>query len=84
MPLIKYICSCKKTISKFFRGADNVPPIFLCVCGLEAKRQLGSPSASSIVTIDNGLMAKSLDVNLEIVENNEGNSTKDFSDWKDK
>lgn len=82
MPLIRYNCSCKKNISKFFRAVRDVPPVLLCECGLEAKRQFSSPNTANIVTIDNGVMAKALDINLEVIKSNEEDSTKDFSDYK--
>jgi hypothetical protein len=76
MPLISYLCSCKKGASKFFR--KEVPSSIPCECGLEMKRQLSSPSNTSVITIDNGVMAKAVEVNLETIKSNEENSTKDF------
>jgi hypothetical protein len=76
MPLISYLCSCKKGTSKFFR--KEAPSSIPCECGLEMKRQLSAPSNKSVLTIDNGVMAKSVEVNLDTIKSNEENSTKDF------
>jgi hypothetical protein len=58
--------------------AKDAPSGFSCECGLEMKKQLGSPSSTSVVSIDNGLMAKAVEVNLEVIKSNEENSTRDF------
>jgi hypothetical protein len=41
------------------------------------KRQLKGPSSTSIVTVDNGVQARAVEVNLEIVEDIKERSTKD-------
>ena len=80
MPLINYICECKNSEKKFFRRAKDAPAFFVCKkCGLNAKKSLSSPSSSSIVSIDNGVQAKSVEVNLEVVALNEERSTKDYT-----
>lgn len=80
MPLISYLCSCKKNKSKFFRSIKEAPSILVCECGLDMKKQLSAPNTSSVITIDNGLMAKSLDINLEVICSNEKDSLKNFSE----
>jgi hypothetical protein len=78
MPLLYYLCSCGKNVSKFYRIAKDAPIGLACVCGAEYKKQLSAPSSKSIITIDNGVQAKSVEVNLATIESNQENSTKDF------
>jgi len=80
MPLICYLCSCKKTVSKFYRVAKDALPGIICECGLEMKKQLSAPSNKSVLTIDNGVQAKAVEVNLATIESNLENSSKDFSE----
>ena len=54
------------------------PVEFACSCGGEYKKQLSAPSSKSVVTIDNGFQAKAVEVNLDTIQSNEENSTKDF------
>jgi len=79
MPLIYYACNCGKSVSKFFRTAKESPSAIACMCGLEYKKQLSVPSSASKIVIDNGFMAKSVEVDLSIIDSNEKNSTKDFT-----
>ncbi len=79
MPLIHYLCSCGKNISKFYRVAKDAPSCIISEDGVcEYKRQLSSPSSKSVIQIDNGVQAKSVEVNLDTIESNQINSTKDF------
>lgn len=78
MPLLYYACSCGKNKSKFYRLAKDAPAGFICECGKEYKKQLSAPSSKSVITIDNGVQAKSVEVNLDTIKSNEENSTKDF------
>jgi hypothetical protein len=78
MPLIHYLCSCGLQVSKFYRNAKEAPVGLTCVCGNEYKKQLSAPSSKSVLTIDNGVQAKSVEVDLAVVESNIINSTKDF------
>lgn len=78
MPLISYLCKCGKTQSKFFRMSKDALISLPCGCGGEFKKQLSAPSNASKIVVDNGVMAKSVEVDLEIIKSNEENSTKDF------
>lgn len=78
MPLLYYLCSCGLHVSKFYRIAKEAPIGLTCVCGGEYKKQLSAPSSKSVITIDNGVQAKSVEVNLETIASNEENSTRDF------
>ena len=79
MPLISYLCQCGKKQSKFYRMSKDATSYRPCECGLDAKRQLSSPSNASIITVDNGVQSKAVEVNLEVIKSIEQNSTKDFS-----
>lgn len=58
--------------------AKDAPSCLICECGNEYKKQLSAPSSKSVITIDNGVQAKSVEVNLDTIKSNEENSTKDF------
>ena len=78
MPLLHYVCDCGNQTSKFYRQVKMAPVEFACSCGKEYKKQLSAPSSKSVIQIDNGIQAKSVEVNLETIESNIQNSTKDF------
>ena len=79
MPLIRYLCSCSKNVSKFFRVIKDVPSQIPCECGLEMKKQLSAPGNASKIVVDNGVQAKSVEVDLNVIQSNLENSTKDFT-----
>jgi hypothetical protein len=78
MPLIYYACKCGNSRSKFYRLGKDALSVIDCECGDKLKKQLSAPSNASKVTIDNGHMAKQVEVDLEMVKSIEENSTKDF------
>jgi hypothetical protein len=79
MPIIHYLCDCGNAMSKFFRQAKESPAFFLCTkCEKNAKKILKAPSSTSVVSIDNGIQARAVEVNLEVVEDIRARSTKDF------
>lgn len=81
MPLIHYLCGCGYSASKFFRQVAEAPAVFLCTkCGQNQKKQLSAPSSTSKIVVDNGVQARATEVNLEIVEDIQARSTKDFSE----
>lgn len=80
MPLIYYLCECGKSKSKFYRLAKDVPAGFSCDCGKNFKKQLSAPSNASKIVIDNGVQAKSVEVDLQVIASNQENSTRDFSE----
>ena len=65
-------------MSKFYRLAKSAPADLVCGCGNEYKKQLSAPSNSSKISIDNGIQAKAVEVDLNIIESNTQNSTRDF------
>lgn len=81
MPLIHYLCECSYSATKFFRQPKEAPATIPCQkCGKEQKKQLSAPNSKSVVVVDNGLQARSTEVNLELVKDIEERSTKDFKD----
>jgi putative FmdB family regulatory protein len=75
MPLIAYACSsCGHSSSKLIRSRDlaSLKDREACsLCGEETfTRQLGAPASASKITIDNGSMQKSVDINPHIIEDN--------------
>jgi hypothetical protein len=80
MPLICYLCECKKSVNKFFRQAKDAPAFFICPnCNKDTlKKQLRSPTSKSIIEVDNGVQAKRAEINMETIESIEERSTKDY------
>jgi hypothetical protein len=82
MPIIAYQCSCGLVTKKFYRVVKEIPSCLTCKCGKDTKRTLSAPSSASIVSIDNGVQARAVEVNLDIVEDVRNRSTKDFKEDK--
>ena len=80
MPLINYLCSCGELSKKYFKVAKDAPPIVGCKCGSKAKKAFGATSSSHKTVIDNGLMARRLEIDPNIMEINDERSAKDYSE----
>ena len=81
MPIISYSCNCGKVFNKYFKKVDEILPQIICTfCGKEAKKVFGKTSTSHKITIDNGLMARSIDVDPNIMDINEERSSRDYSE----
>lgn len=80
MPLLNYICSCGDIWKKYFQLAKDAPPTVTCICGKEAKKTFGDISSSHKTVIDNGLMARRLEIDPTIMEINDERSAKDYSE----
>ncbi len=81
MPLISYLCSCGEFTKKYVKAAKNVASFTICIkCGLEAQRTLGNATSSVKIVIDNGLMAKKIEISPDIMEINDERSRKDFTE----
>lgn len=81
MPLIHYLCGCKHSVSKYYRQANLAPAFFVCsACGKDAKKTLKAPSSASKIVIDNGLQARAVEVNPDIIEINEERANKNYSE----
>jgi DNA-directed RNA polymerase subunit RPC12/RpoP len=69
MPRILYICNkCSGINKKFYKSISEVQNKIECECGGELVRQLSSPSQRSKMIIDNGVQAKAVELDREIVE----------------
>lgn len=81
MPLISYPCSCGMKISKYFKSVTDAPNSIICdKCGLEVKKGFGSTSSSHKIVIDSGTMARSIEVDPNIIQINDERSQKDYSE----
>lgn len=80
MPLINYSCSCGVSFKKYLRNAADAAKTLPCKCGLEAKKAFGLTSSSHRITIDNGLMARRLEIDPEIMEINDERSKLDLTE----
>lgn len=80
MPLINYACSCGEVFKKYFKIAKDASPTSPCKCGSDAKKAFGATSSSHKITIDNGLMAKKIEVDPNIMEINDERSAKDYTE----
>lgn len=80
MPLINYLCSCNKVTKKYFKSAKEALSTVSCECGLEAKKSFGATSSSHKITVDNGLMARRLEIDPNIQEINDERSSKDYTE----
>lgn len=81
MPLIHYSGECGHSVSKFYRQAKDAPAFFACPaddCYHDLKKQLKAPSSASKVTVDNGVQARAVEINPDIVEINKKRSEKDY------
>lgn len=79
MPLIAYKCDCGHAANKFFRRPKEAPPTSKCEkCSGDLKKQLSAPSSTSKIVVDNGVQARAVEVDLDIVKDIEERSTKDF------
>lgn len=80
MPLINYQCDCGKVFKKYIKSAKDAPSIFKCECGLDAQKVFGATSSSHLTVIDNGLMAKRLEIDENIMEINDERSARDYTE----
>lgn len=83
MPLINYICSCGEVFKKYYKSTKDALSTAPCKCGAEAKKSFGSTSSSHKTVIDNGLMARRLEIDPNIQEINDERSSRDFSQEED-
>lgn len=81
MPLINYVCGCGEVQKKYFKSAQDAPLVIKCKCEAQAKRTLGSTSSSHKIIIDNGLMAKAVELQSpDIMEINDERSNLDLTE----
>ncbi len=79
MPLIAYKCNCGHLISKYERQVSNVPAVLTCpFCKTDTlKKILSAPSSSSKITVDNGVQARAVEIDPNIIEMNQERANKD-------
>lgn len=80
MPLIAYPCNCGLVTKKYVKAAKDAAAFTTCSCGNEAKRGFGTTSSNHLITIDNGLMAKKIEISPDIMEINDERSSRDYSE----
>ena len=80
MPLMNFVCGCGEVQKKYFKTAKDAPSVVKCKCGLEARKGFGVTSSSHLITIDNGLMAKKIEVSPDINEINDERASRDYSE----
>jgi hypothetical protein len=80
MPLINYVCSCGEVQKKYLKSAKDALSTVKCKCGADAKKSFGSTSSSHKTVIDNGLMARRLEIDPEIMTINDERSAKDYTE----
>lgn len=79
MPLIAYACECGSVNKKFIRMAKDVPSFLICaICSKKMKKLLSAGSQSSKILVDNGVQARAVEINPDIVEINEERSNKNL------
>jgi hypothetical protein len=81
MPLINYVCAgCDVVLKKYFKTAKETPSAVKCECGADAKKAFGAVSCSHKVTIDNGLVARRVEIDPNIMQINDERSQADYSE----
>lgn len=69
MPRILYLClKCNGVDKKIYKNFKDIQNKIQCTCGGELVRQLSSPTQRSKMVIDNGVQAKAVELDREIVE----------------
>lgn len=82
MPLIAYSCDCGHSNKKFFRQVKEAPAVLLCeYCNKEnMKKRLSAPNSTSKISIDNGVQARAVEVNPDIIAINHERANKNYSE----
>ena len=69
MPRIIYSCKkCDIIKKKFYTAKKKIEKTIECECGGELFRQLSSPSQKSTMVVDNGVQARAVELDREIVD----------------
>lgn len=80
MPLIKYVCTsdqCAHKTSRLYRSGLEADKEVACAkCGSKAKRILSSPASSSKIMVDNGVQARAVEIDPNIMEINKERASK--------
>jgi putative FmdB family regulatory protein len=79
MPIIVYSCECGENKKKFFRSGKDAPTVFVCPkCGKNMARQLSGPNLRTTLVVDNGVQARSLEIDPNIAQQMEERSQKNL------
>ena len=72
MPRILYRCNNCKKVTPFLLDATKITPTKECgFCGSVAKRTLSAPASEFKIEIDNGVNARVVEINPDILKLNE-------------
>lgn len=72
MPIIRYNCSCGHSVGKFFKAGVQAPAFLPCPdCKLGMKKTLSGPTADSKIKVDNGVMARPVEINVESIKDSQ-------------
>lgn len=81
MPLISYACASGHSVKKFYRQVKEAPAVLPCEeCDKELKKQLKAPASTSKISIDNGVQARAVEVNPDIIAINHERANKNYSE----
>lgn len=82
MPFIAYRCDCGNETKKLVRQVAQAPAFLLCgKCNKEnMKKALSAPSSTSKISMDNGVQARAVEINPEIVRINQERANKNYSE----
>jgi hypothetical protein len=80
MPLIAYVCSCGHSTKKLVRQVKDAPALLLCEhCNTEnMKKTLSAPSSTSKISVDNGVQARAVEINPDIIAINHERANKNY------
>lgn len=71
MPIIRYNCDCGESVGKFYRAGASAPALILCKCGKDMKRTLSGPSSDTKISVDNGVQARRVEINVESIKDSQ-------------
>ena len=71
--MILFVCNnpnCENHIKKYFKKPEDIPPFLDCgECGTgKMERSLGAPSTKTTQVIDNGIQARQVEIDNNVVE----------------
>ena len=67
--MVKYKCNvCGNTIKKIYKQSKDKAGYLTCYCGGVLERQMGEISSTSIEIVDNGNMARQVELRKDVVQ----------------
>ncbi len=80
MPRIRYLCECGKEFHYVYQDSKSIQKTMDCPsCAKLAKRQLSAASTTSKFMVDNGLMARAVEIDMAVIESNKERSKKGYN-----